>query len=65
MYGSPRYLDLQIICMTYRPVRDLMSGWPALPIAILRIGLPHKFTFNSILVEGVHNIIAALESNNR
>jgi F-box-like len=59
--ASPRYLDLQIVCTTSRPVRHLMSGWPALPIAILHTGDPKSKPG----VESVDNIIAALEHNNR
>jgi hypothetical protein len=58
--ASPRYLDLQIICTTGDPVRDLMSEWPALPIAILHSGELYRPG-----VEIMDNIIAALKHNNR
>jgi F-box-like len=59
--ASPRYLDLHIVCTTSRPVRDLISGWPALPIAILHTAKP----IYRPGAKSVDDIIAALEHNNR
>lgn len=62
--ASPRYLGLQIICTTSRPARYLMSGWPALPIAILHTG-KRDHTPTKPGMRGVDNIVAAFEHSNR
>jgi hypothetical protein len=56
VFGSPRRLNLQIICKSSTPVRETLDVWPPLPIAI-------RDYWDATL--GVDNIVAALEHNNR
>ena len=56
IFTSPRRLNLQLLCTSRRPVRELLDIWPALPIII---------SDRSGAMEGAHNIIAALERNDR
>ena len=59
VFDSPRHLDLRLLCTARRRVRELLYIWPALPIVICDRDGPTS------LVEGVDNIIAALEPNDR
>ena len=56
VFGSPRRLNLQIICKASTPVRETLDVWPPLPIAI-------RGYWDATL--GVNNILAALEHNDR
>ena len=56
VFGSPRHLDLRLVCMTRRPVRDMLDVWPALPLKIVDDDLP---------IGSVDNIIAALDCTDR
>jgi hypothetical protein len=56
VFGSPRRLDLQLLCFPNTPVKETLDVWPSLPIVVLGSG--HK-------TWGVDNIIAALEHNDR
>ena len=56
VFGSPRRLNLQIICKSSTPVRKTLDVWPPLPIAI-------RDYWDATL--GIDNIVAALEHNDR
>ena len=55
VFGSPRYLDLQLVCTPRTPARDMLDVWPALPL-IVRCD-----TSNG----SADNIIAPLERSDR
>ena len=56
VFGSPRHLNLQLVCTQRTPARDMLDVWPALPLRV----------FYSITQrENVDNIIAALECSDR
>ena len=58
--GSPRRLDLRLVCTRTTPVSRLLDIWPPFPIIVY---LPYP---GSVLDEnGVENIIAALECRDR
>jgi F-box-like len=54
IFGSPRHLDLQLLCTERTRARDTLDVWPALPLVIWCIG-----------VGSVDNIIAVLERSDR
>ncbi|KAH9972673.1 hypothetical protein BJV74DRAFT_864873 [Russula compacta] len=56
VFASPRHLRLTLLCTPRRPVREMLDIWPALPISVRG---------PTLLEEGVDNIIAALERNDR
>ena len=56
VFGSPRRLNLRLICTQRTPVRETIDAWPMLPIFVQ--GLGHTMW-------GVDNFIAALEHNHR
>jgi hypothetical protein len=63
VFAFPRHLNLRLRCTEKTPVRESLDVWPALPIIItisdyLGDGLP-------VAVDGVDNIIAALERKDR
>src|ERR1700722_10362373 len=51
VFGSPRSLDLRLVCTPETPARDTLDVWPALPLVVLSDGP----------VESVDDIVAALE----
>ena len=53
--GSPSRLDLQLICLNGRPVKESLAIWPPLPIIIMQNGR----------LKQMDNFIAALEHNDR
>ena len=57
VFGSPRHLDLQLVCTTRTPTRDTLDIWPALPLIIWR--------FSGYPKGSVDNIIAGLEHRDR
>ena len=57
VFGSPRHLDLQLVCTGRTPTRDRLDIWPTLPLII------HVEEYVPIL--SVDNIIAALERGDR
>ena len=57
VFGSPRRLDLQLVCTSRTPTRDRLDIWPALPLIILVDG--------DEPVRSVDNIIAGLERSDR
>jgi F-box-like/Zinc finger, C2H2 type len=77
VFASPRGLDLCLVCTAMTPVKKMLNIWPKLPLAILgsvrevpslwtvEVAEGHHFQDLSDPVEGVDNIIAALERTNR
>src|SRR6266852_3953628 len=59
VFGSPRRLNLQLICTTRTPAKDVLDVWPALPL-IIQGGMGHMTP-----TSGTDNIIAALGQCNR
>ena len=60
VFGSPRRLDLRLVCTMTTPVSRLLDIWPPFPITVY---LPYS---HSVLDEnGVENMIAALECRDR
>ena len=60
VFGSPRSLNLQLICTPQTPARDMLDIWPPLPLVIGPVWC-HGDDEN----ENVDNIVAALERRNR
>jgi hypothetical protein len=59
IFGSPRRLDLRVVCTEMTPARTSLDIWPPFPITA---------TYSSVLAEdekGVENIIAAIEHHDR
>jgi hypothetical protein len=56
VFGSPRRLNLQLVCTSETPVRDTLDVWPPLPLLIRDSDEP---------TEDVDEIIAVLERGNR
>ncbi len=56
VFGSPRRLNLRLVCTLKRPARDTLDVWPALPLLIRGI-----ITLSS----GADNIVVALGQSNR
>jgi hypothetical protein len=60
VFGSPRRLDLQLVCRSTTPVREMLDIWPPLPIVIEESeDDPWPPTLD------MDNIVAALERNDR
>ena len=55
VFGSPRRLNLQLVCSDKTPARDTLDVWPALPLYIQCWEM----------AESVDNIIAVLEHSDR
>jgi pimeloyl-ACP methyl ester carboxylesterase len=55
VFGSPRRLDLRVLCTANTPVREMLDVWPLLPIVL----------WSSGGWWGVDNTLAALEHNDR
>jgi len=60
VFGSPRRLDLRIVCTNTTPTNRLQDIWPPFPIILL---LPPLFP--EVDENGVNNLIAALECRDR
>ena len=56
VFGSPRHLNLRLVCRDTTPARDTLYVWPALPLVILWYG--HR-------TGSVDNIIVGLERRDR
>jgi hypothetical protein len=56
VFASPHRLNLQLLCTNKRPVKKMLDIWPALPIVV---------SGGYDTVDGIENIIAALEHNDR
>ena len=57
VFGSPRHLDLQLVCKTRTRARDTLDAWPILPLVIECRG--------DYRIRNVDNILAVLERNDR
>ena len=55
VFGSPRRLNLRLVCSNKTPARDTLDAWPALPLIIVC----HE------RAESVDNILAVLERSDR
>src|SRR6266403_705945 len=55
VFGSPRCLNLRLVCTPKTPARDTLDVWPALPLLIRSFMAP----------SGVDNIIVVLGQSNR
>jgi len=60
VFGSPRRLDLRLVCTSTTPVSRLLDIWPPFPIIVY---LPYPSSV--VDTNGVENIIAALECRDR
>lgn len=56
VFGSPRRLNLRLVCTSRTSVRDTLDNWPVLPLIIRDRGCR---------IEGLYDIIAALEWRDR
>ena len=56
VFGSPRRLNLQLVCSTETPARGMLDVLPPLPLLIYA---------NESETSGVENVVAALERSNR
>ncbi len=56
VFGSPRRLNLRLLCAPRTPARDALDVWPALPLVIQGL-----ISFSS----GADNIVVALGQSNR
>ena len=57
VFGSPRHLNLKLVCTERTRERDMLDVWPALPLAI--------WCYGDYLPRSVDNIIAVLEHRDR
>src|SRR6266403_6094593 len=55
IFGSPRRLNLQLLCMSDTPARKDLDVWPALPLLI----------GGTVSESSVDNVVARLEHSNR
>ena len=60
VFGSPRRLDLRVVCTNTTPTSRLLDIWPPFPIIV---SLPPLFP--ELDENGVNNLIAALECRDR
>ena len=56
VFGSPRRLNLRLVCTSKTPARDTLDVWPALPLLVQD---------RAFRAEGVDSIVAVLERSNR
>jgi F-box-like len=56
VFGSPRQLNLRLVCTSETPARDTLDVWPSLPLLVADSG--H-------LTEGVDEILAVLGRSDR
>ena len=56
VFGSPRHLNLQLVCTERTPARDMLDVWPAFPLIVY---------YNDYETGSVDNVIAALECSDR
>jgi hypothetical protein len=59
IFGSPRRLDLRLVCSERTPVRRSLDIWPPFPISLF------SYIDETIDEECLDNVIAALEHRNR
>ena len=60
VFGSPRRLDLQLLCTSTTPNSNILDIWPPFPIIVYQ-----PFSFPIADKNDVENLIAALESRDR
>jgi len=58
VFGSPRRLNICLVCTARKPVRRMLAVWPPLPIVVKQYGRPTSRW-------GVKNIVAALKHKDR
>jgi F-box-like len=58
VFGSPRRLNLRLVCFPETPARDTLNVWPSLPLLIRDSGLPTEDL-------DLDDIIAVLERSDR
>jgi hypothetical protein len=63
VFGSPRYLKLELVCTPKTPARDTLDVWPPLPLVIRSHG--YYQSDSDFPTKGVDNIIAVLERRDR
>jgi hypothetical protein len=56
VFGSPRQLNLRLVCTSETPARDTLDVWPSLPLLVADSGQ---------LTEGVDEILAVLKRSDR
>ena len=56
VFGSPRHLNLQLLCTKITPARDMLDVWPAFPLIV---------SYLEYQIGSVDNVIAALECSDR
>jgi hypothetical protein len=56
VFGSPHRLDLQLVCSTETPARDMLDIWPPLPLLV---------NADETETSGVDNVVAALKRSDR
>ena len=56
VFGSPRHLNLQLVCTERTRARDMLDVWPPFPLIV---------SYNHYGIESMDNVIAALECNDR
>ena len=59
IYGSPRRLDLRLLCSGKTPVRRLLEIWPPFPISLF------SYIDQTMNEECLENVIAALKHHDR
>jgi len=62
VFGSPRRLDLRIVCTNRTPISRLLDIWPPFPIIVFHLPIPRC---SAVGEGGVENIIAALKCCDR
>ena len=60
VFGSPRRLNLRLVCGAKTPARDMLDVWPALPLVIL-----HGVSYGYLSIGNMDNFVAVLERSNR
>ena len=60
VFGSPRSLNLKLICTSRTPARDMLDLWPPLPLVILTNPFLYRYA-----IQNVDNIVAVLKHRNR
>ena len=60
VFGSPRSLNLQLLCTSRTPARDMLDLWPPLPLVIRSY-----YILGPYAIQNVDNIVAVLEHRNR
>ena len=56
VFGSPRHLNLQLVCTKRTPTRDMLDVWPAFPLIV---------SYLDYDIGSVDNLIAAIECSDR